>query len=232
MRINALVLSLVLCLASCAGSHLSNESAQLIINAWASGNGTVKVLGVHEIPSQNTAEVQLTFTGFKYKGGLNPLTGTGYDWVWNGPGTAGFIHNNDGSWVLREVVFTTPRDTYRYTPNLSSSSLPTPTPSSTSVTNADGSYEVEGTCTTGSGTSGTEYFWFEVSVRIGNEVYQGEFEPTRGQELLGRNLDRSSSIGELQNKKVHMKIDTVRPPLLVGNQTMHIGRLVSITILE
>jgi hypothetical protein len=81
---------------------LTNSKVQRAIQRWMSG-GSVAVQGVQEVPQQNAAVAQMTFTNLNYKlhdpilGGNNPRT-------YSGPGNAIFAHYNDGRWVLTKIT--------------------------------------------------------------------------------------------------------------------------------
>lgn len=74
---------------------LTNEKAQIAIQRWMS-SGTVAVQGIQEVPQENAARVDITFTNFKFKD-------TGFQRNYSGPGIAIFAHYNDGRWVLNKI---------------------------------------------------------------------------------------------------------------------------------
>jgi len=74
---------------------LTNEKAQSAIQRWMS-SGTVSVQGIQEVPQENAARVDITFTNFKYND-------TGFQRNYSGPAVAIFAHYNDGRWVLSKI---------------------------------------------------------------------------------------------------------------------------------
>jgi hypothetical protein len=87
---------------SCTSGTLTNACAQRALNKWV-GSGTVSgLLGVQEIPSQNSAQASFTIWNYHYVGGLDKRTPLTY----SGSGTAIFSHFTDGRWVLSRVYLT------------------------------------------------------------------------------------------------------------------------------
>ena len=78
---------------------LTQSKAQNALSRWVK-NGTVAVKGIQEIPKENAAKVDVTFTNFKFK--ANTALGE-QEQNYTGPGIAIFTHYNDGRWVLTKV---------------------------------------------------------------------------------------------------------------------------------
>lgn len=76
-------------------SKLTTEKAQATLSRWIS-DGQVTVRGIQEVPKENAAKVDLTFSNFRFKA-------NGSERTYSGPGTAIFTHYNDGRWVLIKV---------------------------------------------------------------------------------------------------------------------------------
>ncbi|KAF0247216.1 MAG: hypothetical protein FD167_3381 [bacterium] len=73
--------------------RLTTQQAQRTLERWS--NGKFKVLGIKEIPEQNSATADFTVEGKSY-----------YDTgrVYNGPGVAVFSFYNDGRLVMTQVT--------------------------------------------------------------------------------------------------------------------------------
>jgi hypothetical protein len=77
--------------------ELTNEVAKRTVQRWYK-KGSVDVVGVQELPQQNSAVAQLKFTDLYYKAdGRDNLT-------YSGPAEAVFVHYNDGRWVLSKIT--------------------------------------------------------------------------------------------------------------------------------
>lgn len=72
---------------------LTTEQAQRALQRWS--NGTFKVLGVKEIPEQNSATADFTVDITYHDTGR----------TYNGPGVAVFSFYNDGRVVMTQVTF-------------------------------------------------------------------------------------------------------------------------------
>ena len=102
--IGAFMLVLFLSLAGCDSSQsqrdkLTTERVQTAIDTWRGGNPPVKVLGVAEEPSQNSATADLQFSrNFKVQ---DSFFGPAFA---DGPGTATFKHYTDGRWVMTNIT--------------------------------------------------------------------------------------------------------------------------------
>jgi len=86
-------------------NNLTNNRAQGAINQWNGGNSTIAVTGVLDLPQENSARADLTFTNFAYHD-RDPFFGQVTTEHYSGPGAAAFSHYNDGRWVLTQVVLT------------------------------------------------------------------------------------------------------------------------------
>lgn len=77
---------------------LTAEMAQRAVDAWRGGNAPVRVLGVAEEPSQNSATADLEFSrDFRIRDAIFGETFA------DGPGTATFKHYTDGRWVMTSI---------------------------------------------------------------------------------------------------------------------------------
>ena len=83
-------------------TNLTTEKAQRTLSGWVSKGG-VTVIGVQEVPAENAAVAQLSFTNFAYKL-RDPMFGGQNDKTYSGPGNAIFTHYTDGRWVLTKVT--------------------------------------------------------------------------------------------------------------------------------
>jgi len=81
---------------------LTTQRAQSALSSWVK-SGSVTVLGVQEVSSENAAVAQLSFSSFNYKL-RDPMFGGQNDKTYSGPGTAVFTHYTDGRWVLTKVT--------------------------------------------------------------------------------------------------------------------------------
>lgn len=86
--------------ASSDSGALTNEKAQRALSQWMP-NCNATVVGIQEMPQQNAAKANLTFSNcvFPYHG---PNIQPG-EKNYSGHGEAVFTHYNDGRWVLTEV---------------------------------------------------------------------------------------------------------------------------------
>lgn len=87
---------------SCTSGTLTSACAQRALNKWVGSGSVSGLLGVQEIPSQNSAQASFTISNYHYVGGLDKRTPLTY----SGSGTAIFSHFTDGRWVLSRVYLT------------------------------------------------------------------------------------------------------------------------------
>jgi hypothetical protein len=99
-RALALTFSVLLILGCEARGKLTNNMAEGALKRWAS-SGDVTVTGIQEIPQENAAKVDVTFSNFKFKS--TGIMGGKVERNYSGPGVAVFTHYNDGRWVLTKV---------------------------------------------------------------------------------------------------------------------------------
>jgi hypothetical protein len=128
-QITSLAVSLVLtaCLLACASqssqqtssssddSRITTEKAQQALNQWitAAGSGQVSIVGgVRELPSENAATADLTFSNFTYVHSQTSQTRH-----YSGAGKAVFMHYTDGRWVLNKVTIGDVWANTTWTPN-------------------------------------------------------------------------------------------------------------------
>lgn len=78
---------------STASKKITPEQAQKALQRWS--NGTFKVLGVKEMPEQNSAAADFTVDITYHDTGR----------TYNGPGIAMFSFYNDGRIVMTQVIF-------------------------------------------------------------------------------------------------------------------------------
>lgn len=81
---------------------LTTDKAQRALNTWVS-SGSVTVRGIQEVPTENAAVAQLSFSNLSYNL-HDPLFGGQKSKMYSGPGTAIFTHYNDGRWVLTKIT--------------------------------------------------------------------------------------------------------------------------------
>jgi len=81
---------------------LTTDKAQRALNTWVS-SGSVTVRGIQEVPTENAAVAQLSFSNLGYNL-HDPLFGGQKSKTYSGPGTAIFTHYNDGRWVLTKIT--------------------------------------------------------------------------------------------------------------------------------
>jgi len=81
---------------------LTTDKAQRALNTWVS-SGSVAVRGIQEVPTENAAVAQLSFSNLSYNL-HDPLFGGQKSKTYSGPGTAIFTHYNDGRWVLAKIT--------------------------------------------------------------------------------------------------------------------------------
>jgi hypothetical protein len=97
---------LLVVFSGCANSgKLTTSKAQNAIDTFLKGReGSAKVTGIQEIPQQNGAKVDITFSNLKLKEktGYGIIVGES-ERIYSGPGVAVFTHYNDGRWVLTKV---------------------------------------------------------------------------------------------------------------------------------
>jgi tetratricopeptide (TPR) repeat protein len=93
-----------------ADDKLTNEKAYGAIWQFMHANPKeLKVIGVRELPQQNAALVDFTVTDWHLERPKNDaitayaLGPGGGTFLWSGPGTATFVHYNNGTWVLTTV---------------------------------------------------------------------------------------------------------------------------------
>jgi hypothetical protein len=79
---------------------LTEDKVERALNKWKSTDGTIAVLGVHEIPAENRAVADLRFDNYHFTSGRIG----GADKVYSGAGDAQLIHYNDGRWILSKVT--------------------------------------------------------------------------------------------------------------------------------
>jgi hypothetical protein len=86
---------------SLSSSHLTEAKAQSAVQTWIArtkNGGSVAVLGLQDLPQQNSAKADLSFTNLQYRDqALGPQT-------FSGKGSALFTHYTDGRWVLTQVA--------------------------------------------------------------------------------------------------------------------------------
>lgn len=105
-----LLLSMLLPQNGFAGNGtLTNARAQHALDAWLGNNGKGKVEGVLEIPAQNSATADVTFTNLVYNAPKNDAI-TAYAMgpggglkTYSGHATALFVHYTDGRWILLRI---------------------------------------------------------------------------------------------------------------------------------
>jgi tetratricopeptide (TPR) repeat protein len=127
-----------------ADDKLTNEKAHGAILQFMEGGDPkeLKIIGVRELPEQNAAQVDFTVTDWLLKKPQNDAVTAyvfgpgGGTFRWSGPGTAVFVHYNNGTWVLTSVS-----TSYGTWNNLnfpaSDTEAPQPTNASTTPSNAD-----------------------------------------------------------------------------------------------
>ena len=81
---------------------LTTDKAQRALNTWVS-SGSVTVRGIQEVPTENAAVAQLSFSNLGYNL-HDPLFGGEKSKTYSGAGTAIFTHYNDGRWVLTKIT--------------------------------------------------------------------------------------------------------------------------------
>jgi hypothetical protein len=93
-----------------ADDKLTNEKAYNAIWQFMHANPKeLKVIGVRELPEQNAAIADFTVTDWLLARPKNDaitayaLGPGGETFLWSGPGTATFVHYNNGTWVLTAV---------------------------------------------------------------------------------------------------------------------------------
>ncbi len=96
----AALLVLAGCSLSATSNSLTTDRAQLALDQWADGNGTLLVQGIQELPGQNAAKVDFNVEHYEWQ---EQYIGTKR---YQGHGVAIFSHYTDGRWVLTNVSFT------------------------------------------------------------------------------------------------------------------------------
>jgi hypothetical protein len=99
-RATVLTFFALLVLACETRGKLTNSMAEGALRRWVS-SGNVTVTGIQEIPQENAAKVDVTFSNFKFK--TTGIMGGQVERNYSGPGVAVFTHYNDGRWVLTKV---------------------------------------------------------------------------------------------------------------------------------
>lgn len=95
--------------------RITTEKAQRVLTQWiaAAGSGQVSIVGgVREVPSENAATADLTFSNFTYVHSQTNQTRH-----YSGAGKAIFIHYTDGRWVLNKVTIGDVWANTTWTPN-------------------------------------------------------------------------------------------------------------------
>lgn len=88
-------------LSSTDSGKLTNQRAQVAVNAWVSGfGGTATVQGIQEIPQENKATATVQLRGFTIPAGYSAGIRYRNPEVYNGPALATFVHYNDGRWFM------------------------------------------------------------------------------------------------------------------------------------
>ena len=110
IRLALVILVATISAPSFAGSAtLTNARAQRALNIWLGKDGKGKIDGVLEIPAQNSAKADITFTNLIYDAPKNdPITAYamgpgGGRRTYSGHATAYFIHYTDGRWILVRI---------------------------------------------------------------------------------------------------------------------------------
>jgi hypothetical protein len=77
---------------------LTVEKAEEALNRWVN-DGQVSVRGIQDLPRDNAAQADITFTNFRFT-----LQNQVQQRNYSGPGTAVFTHYTDGRWVLTRIT--------------------------------------------------------------------------------------------------------------------------------
>ena len=106
-----IVLLAALTLFGCSNEDkLTSEQAEAALKRWMA-NCNPKVTGIHELPGQSAATVNVQFSNFRFTRNERVLDQEKMAFSerpvpkqYSGPGIATFTHFNDGRWVLTGVT--------------------------------------------------------------------------------------------------------------------------------